>query len=75
MSKQEDNEKIPEDTIVYVYVPDENIYGIIKREGIWSSIIQYYEDGIEYNIEMSNDEFIILNEIGVGYIDETEENL
>jgi hypothetical protein len=61
-----------EETIVYVYVPDEGVYGTIISQGAWVSLIQYYEDGIEYKIEMSNDEFIVIDEIGIGY--ETGEN-
>lgn len=67
MSKREDNEDIFEHTITYVYLPDDGIYGTIIRQGAWSSLIQYYDGGIEYTIDVSNDEFIIVNEIGVGY--------
>jgi len=78
MSKQErdeENPELPEDTITYVYLPDEGVYGTVIRSGAWTSLIQYYEGGFEYTIEVPNDEFNIVDEIGVGYIDETEENL
>ena len=77
MSKQgskEEMPEMPENTIKYVYVPDEGVYGTVIREGAWSSLIQFYENGIQYNLEMSNDDFIVIDEIGIGYIDETEEN-
>ena len=64
-----------ERTIEYVYIPEEGIYGTIVRYGAWSSLIEYYDAGIKYNIEMPNDEFITVDEIGVGYVDETEDNL
>ena len=75
MSKQEHNEEIPENTITYVYMPDEGIYGTILRQGAWASLIQYYENGIEYNIEVANDEYIVVDEIGIGYIEETDNDL
>jgi hypothetical protein len=74
MSKQEDKD-LNEKTVTYVYLPDEGIYGTILREGAYYSAIKYYEGGFEYTLEVPNDEFIIVDEIGVGYIDETEENL
>lgn len=63
-----------ERTIEYVYIPEESIYGTIVRYGAWSSLIEYYDGGIKYNVELPNDEFITVDEIGVGYIDETEDN-
>lgn len=64
-----------EETVEYVYVPDEGVYGIIIRYGAWSSLIEYYDIGIKYTVELPNDEFIVVDEIGVGYLDETGENL
>jgi hypothetical protein len=73
MSKQEPNEEIHEETITYVYIPDDGIYGTVVSHGAWASIIQYYSDGVEYTIEIPNDEFHIVDEIGIGY--ETGENI
>mgnify|MGYP006269140721 CR=1 FL=1 len=67
MSKPEDNETIFENTVTYVYLPDEGIYGTILRHGAWSSLIQYYDGGIGYTIEVPNDEFRVVDEIGIGY--------
>lgn len=67
MSKQGNKDEMPEETITYVYVPDDGAYGTIVSQGAWASIIKYYEDGIEYIIELTNDEFIIVDEIGIGY--------
>jgi len=69
MSKEEEHEK----TIEFVYIPDENIYGTIVQYGAWSSLIEYYDGGIKYTIEIPNDEYIEIDEIGVGYIDDTKE--
>ena len=74
MSKQDPNEE-NENTITYVYIPDEEVYGVIKKHGAWSSLIEYHEAGVGFMIEIPNDEFIIVEEINIAYIDETEENL
>jgi hypothetical protein len=63
-----------EEVIEFVYIPDEGIYGTIVQYGAWSSLIEYYDGGIKYTIEIPSDEYIVLDEIGVGYIDETEED-
>jgi hypothetical protein len=73
MSKQENNND--ENTITYVYIPDEQVYGTVITHGAWASIIEYYENGIGYKVEVPNDEFIVVDEIGIGYIEETDENL
>jgi hypothetical protein len=76
MSKQENNEdSSPENTITYVYVPDEQLYGTVIQYGAWASLIEYYDTGIKYTIEIPNDEFIVVDEIGIGYLEETEKDL
>jgi len=72
MSKQDPDEEIHEETITYVYLPYDGIYGTVISHGAWASLIQYYQDGVEYTIEIPNDEFNIVDEIGIGY--ETGEN-
>jgi hypothetical protein len=72
---KKDNEEMPEETLTYVYIPDEQSYGIIKSYGTWASLIEYYDNGIGYTIELANDEFIVIDEIGIGYIDEMNEDL
>jgi hypothetical protein len=62
-----------EGTITYVYLPDDGIYGIIVRHGAWSSLVEYYDGGFKYTVEVPNDEFIAVDEIGVGYYDEEED--
>ena len=77
MSKKEpDDGNFEEERVLdYVYIPDENIYGTIIRYGSWSSLIEYFEGGIGYTIEIPNDEFIEVDQIGIGYIEENGENL
>jgi hypothetical protein len=64
-----------EKTIEYVYIPDEGVYGTIVKYGVWSSLIEYYDGGIKYTIDIPNDEYIVIDEIGIGYISETEEGI
>jgi hypothetical protein len=78
MNKQEDNEEnleLPEDTIKYVYIPDDDVYGTIITENLSYSVVEYYESGVKYRIEIDNDDFILLDEIGIGYINEKDEYL
>lgn len=64
------NDHDEEETIEYVYIPDEGVYGTIIRYGAWSSLIEYFESGVGYTIEVPNDEYVTVDEIGVGYLDE-----
>jgi hypothetical protein len=64
------NDHDEEETIEYVYIPDEGVYGTIIRYGAWSSLIEYFEGGVGYTIEVPNDEYVTVDEIGVGYLDE-----
>jgi hypothetical protein len=78
MNKQEDNEEnleLTEDTIKYVYIPDDDVYGTIITENLSYSVVEYYESGVKYRIEIDNDDFILLDEIGIGYINEKDEYL
>jgi hypothetical protein len=72
MSKQENEEDNVELSVTYVYLPEEQIYGVIKTHGAYASIIEYYDMGIGYLLEVSNDEFIEVDEINIGYIIEGE---
>ena len=64
----------PDDTVEYVYLPDEDIYGTILKKGLWASTIEYYDMGVRYTVEVPNEDFISLDEIGVEYIEETGED-
>jgi nucleoside-triphosphatase THEP1 len=76
MSRPESNEENHnEETITYVYLPDDGIYGVISQHGAYASLVEYHEDGIKYITEVNNEDFIIIDEIGVGYLDETGDNL
>ena len=69
MSNSEE-EDLVEDTVSYVYIPDEGVYGTIVAHGAWASMIEYFDGGVGYTIEVPNDEFIEVDEIGIGYMSE-----
>jgi len=72
MSKQKDNDfDYPEDTTTWVWLPDEGVYGTIVRYGAWASMINYYDNGVSYTVEVANDDFIVIDE-GIGYSEEEE---
>jgi len=75
MSKQEHDEGKSENTVTYVYLPDYERNGTLIKEGAYMSTVQMYEDGIGYMLDVANEDFIVVDEIGIGYIEETEENL
>lgn len=46
-----------------VYIIDEDVYGYIVRRGAYGSLIRYNIGGIEYEVMMLNEDFIIVQEI------------
>jgi hypothetical protein len=73
MSKQEDNEELPDLTVSYVYIPDEDLYGTLIAQNNYYSIVEYFDNGIGYHIEVDNEDFIVVDEFGISYIEETED--
>jgi hypothetical protein len=73
MSKQENNEELPDLTVSYVYIPDEDIYGTLIAQNSYYSIVEYFDNGVGYRIEVDNEDYIVVDEFGISYIDETEE--
>jgi hypothetical protein len=65
-----EEENLVEDTVTYVYIPDEGVYGTVITHGAWASMIEYFDGGVGYTIEVPNDEFIEVDEIGIGYMSE-----
>lgn len=65
-----ENEDLVEDTLTYVYIPDEGLYGTIVTHGAYASMVECFDNGVGYLIEVPNEEFIEVNEIGIGYINE-----
>ena len=63
------------DKITYVYIPDEGLNGFLIKEGPYASTVQYFDNGVGYIVEIPNEDFIVVNEINIGYIEETDNNL
>jgi hypothetical protein len=61
--------------ITYVYIPDEEIHGFLIKEGAYMSTVQYFDRGVGYIIEIANEDFIVVDEIGIGHMEEMEDNL
>ena len=74
MSNYESNEEIPDKTVTYVYIPDEDIYGTLVAQNTYYSMVEYYDNGVGYHIQVDNDDYIVVDEFGIGYIDDTYEN-
>ena len=45
-----------------VYIPDEDVYGVIVNLGAFASMVRYNVGGIEYEVLMLNEDFTILGE-------------
>jgi hypothetical protein len=74
MSNQEKDQE-PEDIETIVWIPDEGVYGTVVKYGAWASMIEYYYGGVSYRVELPNEEFQIVDELGVGYLDEEVEGI
>ena len=74
MNNSEEYEDLNEEIDSYVYIPDEGVYGTVISRGAWASIIEFYDAGVKYIVEIPNDEFTDVNEIGIGYINEEDDN-
>ena len=68
MSNSDEYDDLNEEVDLYVYIPDEGVYGTIISRGAWASIIEFYDAGVKYIVEIPNDEFIDVNEIGRAHV-------
>jgi hypothetical protein len=69
----DENDDLLEEIIEYVYLPDEGVYGTIVKYGAWASLIEYFDNGVGYTVEVPNDEYIEVDQVGVGYLEEGED--
>lgn len=67
MNKQEEEDYRIEPMVTKVYLPDEDVYGEIIKHGIWSSKVKFYIQGIGYEEEVMNEDFIVIEEFGIEY--------
>lgn len=45
-----------------IYIPDEDVYGVIINLGAYASLVNYSLGGIEYEVLMLNEDFIVVGE-------------
>jgi hypothetical protein len=67
MAEKHYNERIQ---IVWIY--EESVYGNIISEGVYASLIRYQKDGIDHQVYLENDEFIVMDEIGFEHVEEED---
>lgn len=50
-----------------IYIIEDDIHGYIVKRGAHASLVRYSLGGVEYEIDMLNEEFIIIEEIEEEY--------
>ena len=53
-----------------VYIIDESCFGTVVSHGAFASKINYMKDGIEYEIDLPNEDFYVVDEIGIQQMEE-----
>jgi hypothetical protein len=46
-----------------MHIPDEDVFGTVEQYGAFVSLVKYEKDGIEYEVFLENEEFVIVNEL------------
>lgn len=57
MIQLEEEFELPEKESV-VYLTDEQVFGIIVKQGAYVSVVQYSKDGISYEVVVENDDIL-----------------
>lgn len=60
------------ETIHIVYMPTENTHGIVEDMGLYASVVKYSLGDVEYEELMDNEDFIIVDEISLTHVEETD---
>lgn len=60
------------ETIHIVYIPTENTHGIVEDMGLYASVVKYSLGDVEYEELMDNEDFIIVDEISLTHVEETD---
>lgn len=60
------------ETIYVVYITSENIHGTVEEMGLYASSVKYAIDEVEYEETMSNDDFIVVDEITIMHFEENQ---
>ena len=64
------NKRKRESDFSIVYIFEENCFGTLVSYGAYTSRINYKKNGIEYELDLFNDEFEIVEDSGIQYIEE-----
>lgn len=62
-----------QDRIQIVWIYPESVYGNIVKEGLYASLVRYQKDGIDHQVYLENDDFIVMDELGFEHIEEEED--
>ena len=46
-----------------IWIIDERIYGELVTMGAYYSTVRYVRDGLEYEVDLENDEFILVEDL------------
>lgn len=60
------------ETIHIVYIPTENVHGIVEDMGLYASVVKYSLEDVEYEELMDNEDFIVVDEISLMHVEETD---
>lgn len=60
------------ETIHIVYIPTENIHGVVEDMGLYASTVKYSLEDVEYEELMNNEDFIVINEISLMHVEEID---
>lgn len=58
------------DTIYVVFIPLEQAHGVVDQLGAFASIVKYKKKGIECEVLMDNNDFIVMDEITHVHVEE-----
>jgi len=51
------------DKVTIIFIPDEVVFGTIEQYGAFVSLVKYEKDGIDYEVFLENEEFVVVNEL------------
>ncbi len=51
------------DKVTIIFIPDEVVFGTIEQHGAFVSLVKYEKDGIDYEVFLENEEFVVVNEL------------
>lgn len=60
------------ETIYVVYIPTEQVHGVVNDIGLYASVVKYMVEEVEYEEVINNEDFIILDEINIMHFERNE---